>query len=194
MGRYRAGIRITAATVLAILLAGCGSSATPPLEGVGDPTQPGGTPVTTTAATPTSTAPAVNRADPMAVYRAWWKALQDAYAAGDSTWKDLAVYGIDPILSRQRNQILALRKQRIVQRTTFTLSPHIVSRGDEVTEIADCVRGPAGTYHDIETNQPRAPKGYRNDVSTQDPVQVLLRRQGGFWYVAAATNQGVQPC
>jgi hypothetical protein len=179
----------------ALLLAGCSGTGPGETLGVGEPppSQQGTT--TGTAARPApSPTPGLNRTDMMTVYRAWWSALQGAYAAGDATKPDLALYGADPILTRERNQIKALRAQGVVQRTTFTLTPRILSQGETTAEILDCVTGPANTFFDVATGKPRAPRGYRNDVTTKDPLQILLRKLGGYWYVVAATNQGVRPC
>jgi hypothetical protein len=180
-----------------VLAAGC--SAGTASAGGGLPTdgataQPGNTGLATAATTTAPTVPTVDRANPMTVYRGWWKALQDAYAAGDSTGAELAVYGADPILTRQRNQIRALRAEGVVQRTTFTLAPTVLHQDDNLVELIDCVRGPAGTYYDVDTGKPRAPKGYRNDVPTRDALRVLLRKREGNWFVVATTNEGVPPC
>jgi hypothetical protein len=188
-----------AAVLLACLLGAAACSAGTASAGGALPTggataQPGndGPATTTSAAAPT--APAADRADPMVVYRGWWKALQTAYAAGDSTGPELALYGADPILTRQRNQIRTLRAEGVVQRTAFTLAPTVLHRDDKLVELIDCVRGPAGTYYDVDTGKPRAPKGYRNDVPTRDALRVLLRKREGNWYVVATTNEGVPPC
>jgi hypothetical protein len=183
-----------AAAVLGMLLVGCSTTAaSTPLESVGQPTQPVGTASTPRPAPPT-TAPPVNRADLLTVYRMWWRAVQEAFARGDSAYPDLALYGVDPILTRERNQIRQLRAQGVVQRTSLTLSPKILHQEDITAEVSDCVRGPAGTYYDVATGKPRAPNGYRNDVPTKDPLLVSLHKRGGYWYVVAATNEGVQPC
>jgi len=188
---------VAVAAVVAVLLAGCSlgtPGATPPLESVGVPTQPTASGTSTAPLpTPTTVTP-VNRADLLIVYRAWWKAVQEAFASGDATSPDMALYGADPILSRERNQIRTFRDQGVVQRTQLTLSPRVVQQEDITAEIADCVRGPAGTYYDITTGTPRAPRGYRNELPTQDPLLVSLHKRGGYWFVVAATNKGVQPC
>jgi hypothetical protein len=183
--------------VAGLLLAGCATAASPtaPLEPVGPPTQPVGTATTGRALAPVATpTQAVNRADPLEVYRGWWRAVQEAFARGDSSYPGLATYGVDPILTRERTAISGLRAQGVVQRTQLTLSPRILHQEDITVEIADCVRGPAGTYYDLATGKPRAPHGYRNDVPTKDPLLVSLHKRGGYWYVVAATNEGVQPC
>jgi hypothetical protein len=136
----------------------------------------------------------VNRADLLTVYRAWWRAVQEAFAGGDSTSANMAIFGADPILTRERNEIRTLRAEGVVQRTQLTLSPRILHEDDIAAEIADCVRGPAGTYYDLATGKPRAPHGYRNDVPTKDALTVALQKRGGYWYVVAATNKGVRLC
>jgi hypothetical protein len=190
--------RLNAAVLAAALLAAACSAGTAGAGGdlptSGATAQPGNDSAAATASAAAPTAPAVDRADPMVVYRGWWKALQDAYAAGDSTGPGLAVYGADPILTRQRNQIRTLRAEGIVQRTRFTVSPTVLHQDDKLVELIDCVRGPAGTYYDADTGKPRAPKGYRNDVPTKDALRVLLRKREGNWYVVATTNEGVPPC
>jgi hypothetical protein len=190
--------RLSAALAAAVPVLLCAACSTPTAAGSDLPTsgataQPGNSGAApTTAAAPT--APAVDRADPMVVYRRWWKALQDAYAAGDSTGPELARYGADPILTRQRNEIRALRAEGVVQRTQFTLAPTLAHQDDKLVELIDCVRGPAGTYYDVDTGKPRAPKGYRNDIPTRDALRVLLRKREGNWYVVATTSEGVPPC
>jgi len=144
-----------------------------------------------TAALPT---PSVDRADPVAVYREWWAAVQDAFARGEPDYPALAIYGVDPILSNERKQIRLLQTQGVVQRTRLELTPRVLHQDDTVAEIADCLRGPAGTYRDAVTGKPRAPRGYSNDVPTRDALLVSLQKRGDYWYVVAATNEGVQPC
>jgi hypothetical protein len=160
----------------------------------GQPTQPAGSaPRTTPAPQPVST-PSVNRTDLLTVYRAWWKAVEQAFALGNADYPDMALYAVDPILSQEQTQIRRLRAQGLVQRTHLTLQPRILHQNDIVAEIADCVRGPAGTYHDLATGRPRAPSGYRNDVPTKDPLLVSLHKRGGYWFVVAATNKGFRAC
>lgn len=203
---YRVGVpetrryvAVPAAAAL-LLLAACSA----PADDVGGlPTRPSGQPAsaspsraggqTPTAAGPTATE-AVDRTDVLAVYTAWWKALQSAYARGDPADPGLAAYAVDPILSRQRATIRALRAQGVVQRTTFTLQPQLRYQTDEYAEVEDCVRGPANTYYDAGTGQPRAPRGYRNDVPTEDRLLMTLRRRGDRWYVVAATGKGDVRC
>jgi hypothetical protein len=194
MKAVTAGWALTAITLALTLLVGCASSGpSAPLDAGGPPTSPAGGP-TTRPPLPPSPTPSLNRGDMMTVYRAWWKAVEEAFAKGDSTDPDLALYGADPILTRERNQIQSLRTQGVVQRTQLTLSPRILHQEDIVAEIADCVRGPAGTYYDLATGKPRAPRGYSNDVPTKDALTVSLQKRGGYWYVVAATNKGVRLC
>ena len=130
----------------------------------------------------------------MAVYTAWWIALQAAYAKGDAEDPALAEYAVDPILAKQRASIAALRKQGVVQRTTLVLDPRVRYRTDRNAEVEDCVRGPANTYYDAVTGRPRAPTGYRNDVPTEDRLLTTLQRRGDQWYVVAATGRGEVEC
>jgi hypothetical protein len=187
------------AVLLSAVLLGSGCSTASAGAGGDLPTsgataQPGNTGPASSAPAAAPSTPTVNRADPMVVYRGWWKALQDAYAAGDSTGPELALYGADPILTRQRNEIRALRTEGVVQRTRFTLAPAVTHQDENLVELIDCVRGPSGTYYDVDTGKPRAPKGYRNDVPTRDALRVLLRKRAGNWYVVATTSEGVPPC
>jgi hypothetical protein len=185
---------LSATAVAMALLVGCGANTpTGPLQPVGQPTQPAGGYTSRPSAPPSPTS-SVNRADLMTVYRAWWKAVQDAFAQGNSTSADLALYGADPILTRERNEIRTLRAEGVVQRTQLTLNPRILHEDDIAAEIADCVRGPAGTYYDLATGKPRTPRGYRDDVPTKDALTVALQKRGGYWYVVAATNKGVRLC
>lgn len=147
----------------------------------------------TAGATPTPTA-TVDRTDPLAVYRGWWTALQAAYATGDAEDPVLADYAVDPILSRQRASIAALRTQGVVQRTRFTLTPRLRYETGRNAEVEDCVRGPANTYYDAVTGRPRAPAGYRNDAPTEDRLLTTLQRRGDQWYVVAATGRGEVEC
>lgn len=190
------------AVALVLAASACSSTAGPAgalLPSVDDPVTPvfGGSATATPApSTPPArpTTPVVDRGDVLAVYRAWWTAVQEAFARGDATDADLMRYGVDPILTKERNQIRALRTQGIVQRTQLTLSPRLLHRDGAVAEVVDCVRGPAGTYYDLASGRPRAPRGYRNDVATQDALLVSLHKRGATWFVVAATSRGVQPC
>ncbi len=190
--------RVTGMVVAALALASACSA------GAGDatalPTGPsggsGGTPptsgaVTTPSASPTAT---VDGGDVLAVYGAWWKALQVAYARGDPADPGLDDYAVDPILSRQRASIRALKEQGVVQRTAFTLRPRLRYQSDRYAEVEDCVRGPANTYYDALTGKLRAPRGYRNDVPTEDRLLMTLQRRGDRWYVVAATGKGAVQC
>jgi hypothetical protein len=185
------------AATLLVALSACSSgrgAEAEPLRPVDGPVTPIGQ---SGSATPTSvpTTPGVDRGDALAVYRAWWKAVEEAFARGDATYADLAAYGADPILTKERNQIRALRAEGIVQRTQLALTPRVLHQDGVVAEIADCVRGPAGTYYDVLSGKPRAPRGYRNDVPTEDPLLVSLQKRGGTaWVVVAAISEGVQPC
>lgn len=167
------------------------------------PPRPSGAATTTGAAdaepsesgtvTPGSS-PGVDRADPLAVYRAWWTALQDAYAAGNPDEPALAEYGVDPILGAQRASITAMRKQGVVQKTSFTLQPRLLYRTERNAEVEDCVRGPANTYYDAVSGRPRAPRGYRNEVPTEDRLLTTLQKRGDQWFVVAATARGEVAC
>jgi hypothetical protein len=138
--------------------------------------------------------PTVDRTNLLAVYRGWWAAVQEAFARGEPDYPALDTFGLDPILMNERRQIRVLRAQGIVQRTQLSLMPRVLHQDDTVAEIADCLRGPAGTYRDAATGQPRAPRGYRNDVPTRDSLLVSLQKRGDYWFVVAATDEGVQPC
>jgi hypothetical protein len=181
--------------VLVLLLAaGCASGGgAAPLTPVGQPTVPPGTGPTRPSAPPTTFA-TVNRMDLLAVYRAWWKAVQTAFARGDADYPELLVYGMDPILTREQDQIRKLRAQGVVQRTQLSLQPRIVHQDEAVATLFDCVRGPAGTYYDLATGRPRAPTGYRNDVPTKESLFVSLQRRSGYWFVTAATDEGFDAC
>jgi hypothetical protein len=152
---------------------------------------------TTSAPTPTGSAaapPTVDHTDVLAVYRAWWTALQVAYAHGDAGDPALADYAVDPILATQRASIAALRGQGIVQRTVFSLQPRLRYRTGAHAEVEDCIRGPANTYYDAASGRPRAPRGYRNDAPTEDRLLTTLQRRGDQWYVVAATGKGTVEC
>jgi hypothetical protein len=193
-------------TVAALFLAGCstgaGEAAAPlpsdvPTVPAGTASPSGATPSGGSApapASPTASRPAVDHTDPLAVYTGWWRALETAYAAGDPNSAALAEYAVDPVLSRQRASIRSLRSQGIVQRTRFTLAPRLRYRTDDYAEVEDCVRGPANTYYDAATGQPRAPQGYRNDVPTEDRLLMTLQRRGEDWVVVAATAKGEVQC
>ena len=189
---------MTALVVLACSACGAGAAeANAPL-----PTRSGDGPAPTTdepttSAAPGTTAPTpdtVDHTDPLAVYAGWWAALQAAYAKGDADDPVLAEYAVDPILARQRASIAALRAEGIVQRTRVTLAPRLRYAAGRNAEVEDCVRGPANTYHDAVTGRPRAPRGYRNDVPTEDRLLTTLQRRGDQWYVVAATGRGEIEC
>ena len=181
----------------ALLLAGTGCASGPDGDAALPPAGPT-TPAATTPAAATGTAaspaPTADGTDVLAVYRGWWTALQTAYAEGDADDPALARYAVDPILTRQRASIRALDAQGIVQRTTFTLTPRLRYRTAGNAEVEDCIRGPAGTYRDAATGRPRAPRGYRNDVPTEDRLLTTLQRRGDQWYVVAATGKGTVEC
>jgi hypothetical protein len=188
------------ATALLLLAAAC----TTPADDAARPLPSSGAEATSTSPSPPPTGAttsaaggtpgAVDHTDVLAVYAAWWRALQSAYAAGDPDAASLAEYAVDPILTRQRASIRALRAQGVVQRTTFALGPHLRYRTDDYAEVEDCVRGPANTYYDVVTGKPRAPQGYRNDVPTEDRLLMTLRRRGEEWFVVAATAKGQVQC
>lgn len=200
---YRVGVlgtrRGVTSMVLAVLALGSACS-----TGSGDATAlPTGTPSgssgpsasagTAVTSSPSLTAPA-DGSEVLTVYTAWWKALQAAYARGDPADPSLDDYAVDPILSRQRASIRALKEQGVVQRTVFTLQPRVRYETDGYAEVEDCVRGPANTYYDALTGKPRAPRGYRNDVPTEDRLLMTLQRRGDRWYVVAATSRGEVQC
>lgn len=210
-GRLRAsyGVRVprsvrwfaTPLAVVVLLLAACstaepvaqplpagGAEPSPAVSGVATPAPSG------PSGAPTASAGAVDHTDVLAVYAAWWRALQTAYAAGDPDEAALEEYAVDPILTRQRTSIRALRAQGVVQRTTFTLAPRLRYRTDDYAEVEDCVRGPANTYYDVVTGRPRSPRGYRNDVPTEDRLLMTLQRRGDAWFVVAATSKGDVQC
>lgn len=197
-GRRAAGRAVAVAATL-LLLPACtaspeGSSALPsalPTGGVSGSAVPTGAASATSAPSPSATA---DGSDVLAVYTAWWRALQSAYARGDPADPSLNDYAVDPILSRQRASIRALRAQGVVQRTVFTLQPRLRYQTDQYAEVEDCVRGPANTYYDALTGKPRAPRGYRNDVPTEDRLLMTLQKRGDRWYVVAATGRGEVQC
>lgn len=206
-GRWAAsyGVRVprslrwsAAALALMALAAACTAAdeVARPLPSSGaEPTQTtSGKPSPTSGTGASGTPGPVDDADVLAVYTGWWRALQSAYAGGDPDAPALAEYAIDPILSRQRASIRALRAQGVVQRTRFTLAPRLRYRTDDYAEVEDCVRGPANTYYDAVTGKPRAPKGYRNDVPTEDRLLMTLQKRGEKWYVVAATAKGEVQC
>lgn len=181
--------RVISAAAL-VMAAGCstGTAATALPDG---PTR---TAAATTPATVTPTPTATAEPGPVEVYTAWWTALEHAYGAGDPDDPALAEYAVDPILSRQRHSITTLTQQGIVQRTKFTLTPHLRYSDGGNAEIEDCVRGPANTYYDAVTGRPRAPAGYSNDAPTEDRLLTSLRKEGDRWYVVAATGKGDVQC
>lgn len=202
-GSYRVpvpGVRrsvTTGAVVAALLLPACspggeGTSALPS----GPPATSGGpsTAAGSTIATAPSPSPATEEAEVLTVYSRWWDALESAYARGDPADPRLDDYAVDPILSRQRASIRDLQAQGIVQRTSFTLRPRLLHRTGNYAEVEDCVRGPANTYYDAVSGRPRAPRGYRNDVPTEDRLLMTLQRRGDRWYVVAATGKGEVRC
>jgi len=81
-----------------------------------------------------------------------------------------------------------------VQRARFTLRPRLRYQTGQNAEVEDCVHGPASTYYDAVTGRPRAPRGYRNDVPTEDRLLTTLQRRGDQWYVVAATGRGEVEC
>lgn len=194
------GLRQLTAVALVVACAGCGSEAggnaalPGRTAGAGSATGTPGPTGSTPGGTPEPAGPAVDRTDPVAVYTGWWAALQAAYARGDAEDPALAEYAVDPILSRQRASIAALRAQGVVQRTRVTLAPRLRYRTERNAEVEDCVRGPANTYYDAVTGRPRAPDGYRNDVPTEDRLLTTLQRRGDQWYVVAATGRGEVQC
>lgn len=131
---------------------------------------------------------AVDRGDPMAVYRAWWGAVARALATADPTSPELAALATDPLLSQTRQAIAALRAQGIVQVVRFDLHPRLLSRSGTQAEIADCVGTPPGSYRDARTGRPRAPAGYANDRQLHDSLRFLLEFRPGGWYVVVATT------
>lgn len=185
------------AVVVALVVPACSAASDEvPALPAGPPAGTGTVPASaglspTAAPTPSAT---VDGSDVLAVYTAWWRALQSAYARGDAADPKLDDYAVDPILSRQRASIRALKAQGVVQRTVFTLRPRVRYQTEQYAEVEDCVRGPANTYYDALTDKPRAPGGYRNDVPTEDRLLMTLQRRGDRWYVVAATGKGEVRC
>jgi hypothetical protein len=136
----------------------------------------------------------VDRSDPLAVYQAWWVAVQRALVRADPEFPDLASYAVDPLLANTRASLTRLHGEGVVQVVTFALAPRVVLREPDRVELTDCVRAPAGTYRDAVTGKPRAPTGFRDDVSTADPLRFLLRPRGDAWYVVGATVLGGGRC
>lgn len=196
--RLAAGFAPAVACLVA--LAGCaGKEQAAPLPSVGGggavPSTAAGTPATGTGGPSGSTTPpAVDRSDPLTVYRAWWAAVQAALARADPAVPALADYAIDPLLANTRAGIARLRGQGIVQVVVFGLTPQVVLRQPDRVEIADCIRTPAGTYRDAGTGQPRAPTGFRNDTPTHDSLRFVLRQRDRAWYLVATTALGGGPC
>jgi hypothetical protein len=165
------------------------------------PVQAGGGQGTSTA---TSSSPAgastsntstggADRADPTAVYTAWWTVLERALATANSSDPDLSTYGTNPLLSTTRARLIALKTQQVVQVVRFTHQQRIANRTPTRVDILDCIGAPAGTYRDARTGQPRAPDGIRNDIATHDSVRSVLQLVGGIWYMTAI-QAGGQPC
>jgi hypothetical protein len=152
---------------------------------------PGGTPTGSSA--PTSP-PRVDRSDPLVVYRTWWVTVQQALSSADPALPDLASYAVDPLLANTRASLARLHGEGVVQVVSFGLAPRVVIREPDRVELTDCVRAPAGTYRDAVTGKPRAPTGFRNDVSTGDSLRFVLRPKGGAWYVVGATALGGGRC
>ena len=192
--RWAAAVPVAAAVAL-LLLPACTAAGEPtplPTVPVGSVAGTGSAPATTPAdppptRTPSASAGTVDRTDPLAVYLAWWQALQAAYARADPAHPALDDYAVDPILSRQRAKIRSLRDQGVVQRTALTQRPRLLYRTQQYAEVADCVRGPANTYYDARTGRLRAPSGYRNDLPTEDRLLTRLQKRGDQWFVVAAT-------
>lgn len=192
---------MTAASVL-LLLSACsvgggeaGALPPPPSGAVSTAaTTPAGPPTPTDTGAAAPSAPGVDRTEVLAVYTAWWGALQTAYAAGDADAPQLGEYAVDPILAAQRRSITAMRAQGIVQKTSFRLQPRLRYETDGNAEVEDCVRGPANTYYDAVTGRLRAPRGYRNEVPTEDRLLTTLQKRGDQWYVVAATARGEVAC
>ena len=179
--------------------AGATGSASPGGGGPADPGRGGAGPSGPASGSPTGSAapttrPGVDRSDPLAVYRAWWAAVQRALASADPTLPDLASYAVDPLLANTRASLTRLRGAGVVQVVRFALAPRVVRKEPSRVELTDCVRAPAGTYRDAVTGKPRAPTGFRNDVSTGDSLWFVLRPMGDAWYVVAATVLGGGRC
>jgi hypothetical protein len=194
-------VRCALAGAILIALSACGS-ADPPAQPLPRPVQSGGgqgtstapttgTPSTSTGAT---TGPAaVDRTDPLAVYRAWWAALEKALATANANEPSLRDFGANPLLFETQGRLVTLRGVGIVQIVHFALNPSIVARSTVRVDVADCVRGPAGSYRDATTGQPRAPANTRNDIPTHDSIRCVLQLVRGGWYVTAI-QAGGKPC
>src|SRR5215813_12528156 len=187
------------AFVVAVAACGAGDQPAPlPPPGAGG-SAPGGTtagggPDSATGGPGGAPGTAVDRSDPVAVYRAWWGAVQAALATADAGYPDLATYAVDPLLTNTRRSLARLRGAGVVQVVTFELAPQVVVRVADRVEIADCIRTPPGTYRDAGTERPRAPTGFRNDIPTRDALRFVLRPRGGAWYLVASTALGGGPC
>jgi hypothetical protein len=135
----------------------------------------------------------VDRSEPLAVYQAWWAAVEKALATADANEPDLSRYGADPLLGATRIRLISLRVGELVQVVHYTHTQRVVSRTSKRVDIEDCVRGPAGTFRDARTHQPRAPSNFRNDIPTHDSIRSVLQAIDGTWYVTAI-QAGSMPC
>jgi hypothetical protein len=190
-------VRCALVGAVLVLLSGC-SSADPPAQSLpppvrGDARSGTGGPTTSADPTGTATGSSVNHTDPLAVYRAWWTALEKALATADANEPSLRDFAANPLLFETQGRLVTLRGVGIVQLIHFTLNPSVVARSAVRVDIADCVRGPAGTYRDARTGQPRAPANTRNDIATSDSIRCVLQLVRGAWYVTAI-QAGGKPC
>jgi hypothetical protein len=188
-----------------VVLSGCGGeqppSVLPPAQQTAgtDSAGAGAGPVTNAPTTgPTSTVSpgspgTVNVGDPLSVYEAWWSALERALASANSNEPALSLYGANPLLDTTRVRLFTLAASQIVQVVHFQRTPQVVGRTPSRVDVLDCVRGPAGTYRDRRTGQPRTPAGSRNDIATHDSVRSVLQLIAGRWYVTAI-QAGGKPC
>lgn len=145
-----------------------------------------GTPGSTgTTAGPGAPGGGVDVSDPLAVYQGWWSAIEKALATANPNEPGLAQYGADPLLGATFFRLARLNTANLVQVVHYTHDQQVLGRSATRMDIADCVRGPAFTFRDARTGQPRAPSGFRNDIPTSDSIRSVLQLIAGRWYVTA---------
>jgi hypothetical protein len=162
-------------------------------SGTGSSGNGAGAPTTSMPPLGPTTPPGDDSKDPLKVYAGWWNAIETALATANPNEPRLARYGADPLLGATLLRLVNLKQSQLVQVVHYTHQQQVVAQSAKRVDIADCVRGPAGTFRDARTGQPRAPDGFRNDMPTHDSIRSVLQLIAGRWYVTAI-QAGSKPC
>lgn len=154
-----------------------------------------------TPSTPAQASPTFATEDPVQALLGWFDALFAAERALDPNHPGLTKYGQGPALAGARKSIASFKAQGVRLDKPGTVSqPKITGsgkvKGKEVNEVTVCLVSPPDDFVDVETGQPRAPKGRagggKATVITRF-VGVMVHMPDG-WYIDGNVVEDVVSC